>query len=324
MAKPTHPFHRVLNYLVLAVLAYAIYATYVNPPPSAPKEKPPEQSLLYETQQTQKDPKAGNDLAGMFALLSNPMQPRLHLVSETEGSGTLITCGQNVTYRYTDTIIGEPKPILSAKEARVRFGLDPMILGHGHALSGMRVGAKRTVQYPHVWGYVTTGPDAARGKDMQSEVTLISAEPEPPTSVMPMRIFVEPVHSQHKQFGCGSLVQFNMQIRTVDGTLLLPADEATMQTVRIRIGAGEAPYGLETALQTFSPGDRASILMPPEFLASFHPKSEESEAAKLFASLSYPPKQIILFELSDMSEIEPSIIEKMAAPQNPSTETTPQ
>jgi FKBP-type peptidyl-prolyl cis-trans isomerase len=312
MKKPATQFSRLLNYVVFAFIGYAVYITYINPPKPEPKGNAPQNSLLYETRQTDHNSRESKDLLGMFSVLSNPMQPRLNVINEVQGKGSEVVCGQNLTYRYSDTIIGESEPFQKNKESTLRFGKDPIILGHLQTLLTLKVGGSKTVQYPHLWGYVNTGPENARGKDLQSEIHLVSATPEMPLTAMPMRLFADPPQPSGKRFLCGSQVQANLEIRSVEGTLIYPKEGEAKKAIAIRIGAGEVPYGIESALQLLSAGDKASILIPPAFQKRFNPLKPGSETAKLFDSIALPEKQMVLVDVSELSELEPSIIEKPA------------
>ena len=303
MAKKPNSFNKFMNLLVLGVIIYALASTYLFPSKKPPLASP-NGNPLY---QTKPDSHAlGLDgWAQVFGVMGKAMQPLLNVVSEKKGNGSEMACGQTVTYRFSDKVIGEAETFITNKTTTIKLGIDPVIEGHLRALQGMQEGGEKTVQFPSVWGYDDKGPKQALGKDIESQISLISTTPPVPKFSMPYRIFYNNPHSLiNDTLRCGQAVKAKFRLWTIDSKVIYPSGEAEPEWTYLTIGKSEVPLGLEIALQNLSAREKATVILPSELMIKLNPSHGEGAATNPLDMVTYPKNQPIIVDIEAVEAIE--------------------
>ncbi len=302
MATKPNPFNKFLNLLVLVVLGYAVFTTYISP--THKKAGAPAGSESLHDTQTGDSASGFEEWSKILGVMGNSIQPVLKTVSETKGSGSSVLCGQQITYQYTDKILGDAEPFLKDEKISLRLGSMPLIEGHRRALADMKAGAEKTVQFSSRWGYVDSGPQNARGKDIESHIKLISTSPLAPVFTMPIRVFYNKPHLlANETFACGAALKAKFKFWSVDGTLLYPADKKEPDWVNVTIGLGQAPLGVEAVLQQLSRGESTTAILPHESLVFFNPEKDAPDSQKPFRGIAFPKNQAILVDIEVADDI---------------------
>jgi hypothetical protein len=305
MAKKPNSFNKFMNLLVLGVIIYALATTYLFPSKTPPLPSP-NGNPLYQTKPDHQS--LGLDgWAQAFGVMGKAVQPVLNVISEKEGAGLEeAVCGQNVTYRFSDKVIGEAEPFIKNKTASIKLGVDPIIEGHLRALYAMKVGGEKTVQFSSMWGYDEKSPEIiARGKDIESLISLISLTPPMPKISMPYRIFYNHPHSLvNETLRCGQAVKAKFRLWTIDSKPLYPQAQGEPEWVNFTIGKSEVPLGLEIVAQNLSDREKATAILPGELMILFNPSRAEPTESYPLGNVVYPRNQPIIVDIEAIEAIE--------------------
>lgn len=307
MASKPNPFNTAINFLVLGVLLYVVFTGYFSP--AHKKEQQVNNEAKPVTVEEESGASEFNQFSDIFNMMASSVQTTLNVISETPGTGSVLACGQNVTYRYSDKVIGSAEAFIKNKEKSFRIGTDSVLEGHMRALYEMKVGGKKQVQFSAKWGYLSDGPKEAQGKDIESSIELLSATPAAPNPKMPFRIFYKKPHVLVKPaFECGMTVQAKFRIWALDGRQLYPADDKKPEWVKLTIGDGRVPFGIETVLMRMSENEYTTAILPHELVMFFNSKSENekplTDTDKALRDLEFPKNQAIMVDIEDVKAIE--------------------
>lgn len=272
--KPTPAW---VLWLVVAFLAYMAF-TNKNAPTPAPATQ--NNAAKENSGEATTPPAEGNKPSIAHALGIEPNkilnvdalkgrfmpQPviKLHVKDNTEGSGQIAICGQNVTISYSSST-EDKKEIEKDQTASFQIGDGKVMPALEVGVVGMKKNGERTVFSP---------PDMAYGAEnflrkefaaanVDFDVKLLAVSPELPETGA-YRVLGDG-RGQEEGYSCGSKTKLHIALWSVEGKRLYSSRDNNGSPISFTIGKSEVFLGLEQGVMNMMPGMRRNMIVPPAY-----------------------------------------------------------
>lgn len=302
-APPPESFTRVVRWVVLLFLAYALFSgsfrSHTNSPiPVHTAGAPTDKECATQTSPLE-------NFALVAASVIPTAIPSIRSEDLTVGKGDEAVCGQHATLHYQyalengETIFDGLK---SAEPVKVTIGDETLLRGMELGMIGMKVGGERSITFPPALGFgrvpamqtlhdyskFTYSAELLHKSVVVSKVKLTALSPSVPSTTQPIR-FIDRHFSSGARVICGDVVSVAMTLWKVDGTKIFSTDD-TGNPVTFTVGASQIAYGIEQVVTGMAEDNQRTIIIP----AAYAKPLVHSEDANPLATL---PNETIVGEV---------------------------
>lgn len=307
------------RYVRWGIIAFFVYAIAVNLPqhlsgkPEEPAKPVPVTTTAAIPEQPANDPNCKGSAFDNFSLLTMPLfpvsSPSVSVSDLKQGTGAKLACGQKVTLRYTYATRGGNVIFSNMDKGEpskgVRVGSGEMLPGFERGIIGMKAGGERDISIASELGFganinIETLRDAKDFKFagtigvLTARATLLSIDTPIPASEMNLRVIDQRV-SDGRPYDCGDTARVMLAIWSLDGKLIYSREGDN--PLRVTLGRGQLPYGVEQGIIGLMPGGRRTVIIPPAYLAQL-----DSTVESLLKDANLPKDQVVLAAIEGLPE----------------------
>ncbi len=274
----------IIRWVIMGFFAYALWHSYVNPPPPKPNTS--------QSQQHAENLKDKDCNKNKFPLFSIPLIPAYNLAVKTEdlkaGSGIPATCGQEAKLHYE--YLDQKGDVLEKGDKTTRIGSGKVLRGIELGLIGMRPGGERKIMTPLMAVADAKGDLSLSLKDKltAAKISLMDISPAIPQSAFPLRA-LNTVFGNGRQVNCGDKVYASISLWKVDGTELFSSGDHPLV---FTLGGSEVPYGIELGMSQMMEEGERTVILPPGYNKPLH---DDASASGLLPSL--PENEMIVAKI---------------------------
>ncbi len=231
------------KFVVIGLVVYVVYSMLQKP-----EERISEQSI--------KDFAEQENISGYVKKYSNLRVPTIKDV--VIGSGGSAVCGQTVKAQYE---VKKPDGgVIESATKDIRLGERKSIKALEKSLFGIKSGGERVFEAPAILAYDDPDfvrDDVAKNTSVTINIKALEINPEIPKTDMGMRVNVLTIGSGVVS-ECGSLVEFAVNVWDSAEKMILGSEKP----ITARLGHGNIPFWLETALVNIPEGRQITIVVP--------------------------------------------------------------
>lgn len=308
------------RYVRWAIILFFVYAIATNFPqffggePPAPPAVVPAATVAATTQQpVASDPDCKGNAFNNFSLLTMPLfpvsSPSVSISDLKVGTGEPLACGQKATLRYTYATRGGNIIFSNMEKGEptkgVRIGAGEMLPGFERGIIGMRQGGERDISIASELGFganinIETLRDAKNFKfagsigQLTARASLISIDTPLPASEMKLRLIDQRI-SDGRPYDCGDTANILLALWSLEGKLIY--SRTGDNPLKVTLGRGQVPYGLEQGIIGLMPGGRRTVIIPPAYLAQL-----DSSVESVMKDAKLPKDQVVLAAIEVLSE----------------------
>ncbi len=311
----------VARYVRYAIVLFFVYAIATSLPQLF-GEKPPEPPVTPSTttaavitpQPVASDPDCKGNAFNNFSLFTLPLfpvsSPSVSISDLKAGTGEPLACGQKATLRYTYATRGG-NVIFSNMETgepskNMRVGAGEMLPGFERGIIGMKEGGERDISIAPELGFganinVETLRDAKNFRfagsigQLTARASLISIDTPLPSSQMKLRVIDQRV-SDGRSYDCGDTARILLALWSLDGKLIYSREGNN--PLKVTLGRGQVPYGIEQGIIGLMPGGRRTVIIPPAYLAQL-----DSSVESVMKDAKLPKDQVVLAAIEVLHEM---------------------
>lgn len=287
-------------WLKIAIVLFVFYSLIV----SATGKKPDALQTNAEFQQI--DWSRQFDWQDYKSKVFPDMSGPLRITDTKAGEGEAAHCGQDVTIRYAsftpdNTLIESNKEAQEPLTFALGSGTMPPALEQG--IIGMKKGGTRTIAAVASLAYgaekfKAEHPNLAVSM-VKFDVELLDAGPNvrmaASDSQLNMRSFDYALSASHT-LACGDAAMIMLSVwRAADGALLYSNMEQEQKPLSLRLGAAQAPLGLEEGLLGLSPDRQRTLIIPPQWNRYLREKPLEGER---ILPISLPEGETLIMDIA--------------------------
>lgn len=299
--KPLPPW---LKAAIIAFVLYSVFLSVTAKPPTTLQENQALQAIDWSKQFNWEEYKAK-----VFPDMSSP----LRIGDSVAGEGAVASCGQDVTIRYRAFLPDEKQIDGNAdaeKPLTFTLGAGKIVPALEKGVVGMKVGGKRTITAADHMAYGADGfkqdhPDLAPYM-IRFEIELLAVAPElslpSSDSHMGLRTFDYTLNSS-TVLGCGDVARIRLSVWKSDGTRIYSNMDEKSEPLTLRLGASQAPLGLEQGLIGLSPDHRRTLILPPYLLKRL--REQPLEGSHIPPQISLPEGETLVMDVAFVSPTLP-------------------